>query len=171
MEIVLHNNAEFVTQQYAKAFNTLDVGHIALLLHNSMKHTFNLSGVNDFSIQGSSKYLGYLHQTFSQLKNEKVSLNVEVRFIENKGAIIPCIVMQPPHRLAIIYPSPYKDYNKASVKELAMECELFLYLEIYEGLVHSVCSGNLFYNTNNIERKEVLMAEGYDDTVKFVENL
>ncbi len=169
IEIVLHSNAEFVAQQYAKAFNTLDVEPIALLLDRAVKHTFNLSGVNHFSIQGESRYLGYLYKTFLHLKNEKASINAAVRFIENKGLIMPCIVMQPPHRLSIIYPSPYNDYNKEYVKEQSMECELFLYLRIIEGLLYRVESGNLFYSTNNAERKEVLMANGYNGEVKFVE--
>ncbi len=96
--------SEKVISAYVKALNKLDVKPITFLLHPHF-HFQYASGYNAYGLSNDWRYLGYLYQTFAQMKKEDVKISAELGFLNEESIAYPCVQLNPPHDRRILFPN------------------------------------------------------------------
>ncbi len=127
--------ANKVVEQYVKSLNTLDVEPITFLLHPQFGFRY-ASGYPARGLRNDWRYLGYMYQTFAQMKKEGLKIHAEKALLGEEDYTYPCVLLHPPHDRRIIFPN-----EELLIKNCWIETpqrEIFLRTRVKDGKIFRV---------------------------------
>ena len=143
--------ADHIASQYAKAFNTMDVSHIAPLLHRNFKFLYPTK-VSRGGITTNIRYPGQLYLTFMRMKEAGHTISAATCHMLVGGVPMAGLILQPPHNRDLIFPS--MDETFIEEVQLALpETEVYIFIRIKQGLLFKAecCFGSRTWQNGSLE--------------------
>ena len=124
--------ARKVVDAYVKALNKLDVKPITFLIHPYFHFRYP-SGYGAYGLSNDWRYLGYLYQTFAQMKKEGAKIHAERATLGESDYSHPCVMLRPPHDRRILFPNEKRYIESCKID--TPQLDVFFSVRVKDGMI------------------------------------